>query len=157
MERNPIRSIGILASALATAATVACGSATVSPASTPTTAASPTSSPQPTDTAQSTATAQTLAAIVVEQPKAGDTVTSPLTVSGTADTFEATFVLELRDANDHVLCSQQVHATSGTGIRGTFTATVSFTARGAAKLVAYERSPRDGSAVNTVTVAVILT
>jgi len=83
-------------------------------------------------------------------------VHSPLHVTGTANTFEAQFVLELHDASGHVLSSQPVHATSGTGTRGTFDATVTFTATGPATLVAYERSARDGSPINMVEVAVTL-
>jgi len=97
-----------------------------------------------------------LPAIVIEQPVAGAVVHSPVHVTGTADTFEATFVLELRDAAGRVISSQQVHATSGTGTRGKFDATITFMASGAAQLVAYERSARDGSPVNITRVAITL-
>jgi len=149
--------IGALTAALLL---VACGASTTTPSPTPTASATATAAPTAAATAstsaQPTATATALAAIVIVQPVAGATVHSPMRVSGTADTFEAQFVLELRDTAGHVLTTQQVHATSGTGTRGSFDTTVSFTARGPATLVAYERSAKDGSPVNTVTVAITL-
>ena len=139
---------------------VGCGASTTTPSPSPT--ASATATPTAAATANPSAaptppaTATPLAAIVIVEPAAGATVHSPMRVSGTANTFEAQFVLELRDAAGHVLSSQQVHATSGTGTRGSFDTMVSFSARGPATLVAYERSAKDGSPVNTVSVAITL-
>ena len=58
------------------------------------------------------------APIVVSSPAAGATVSSPARVAGTADVFEATFQLEVR-AHGKLVSSRTVHATSGTGTRGT--------------------------------------
>lgn len=93
---------------------------------------------------------------MVSHPSTGDSVHSPFHVTGTADTFEAVFRVQLRDAGGRVLVDQQVQSTSGTGTRGSFDTTVSTTARGAATLVAYERSARDGSPINTVSVRITL-
>jgi hypothetical protein len=95
-----------------------------------------------------------LPAIVIERPAAGETVHSPFHVTGSADTFEAVFRLQLRDAAGHVLLDQQVMASSGTGTRGSFDATVTTSMQGAATLVAFERSPKDGSAIHTTTVQI---
>lgn len=81
---------------------------------------------------------------------------APFHVTGTSDTFEAVFRLQLRDAAGTVLVDQQVQATSGSGTRGRFDSTVATQHRGAATLVLYERSPRDGSPINTVTIAITL-
>lgn len=92
--------------------------------------------------------------IVIDTPKTGDTVASPIAVSGSANVFEATFQLELQDANGKVLTTQTVMATSGSGTRGTYEATISTTYRGAAKIVAYEESAKDGSRVHETSVSV---
>jgi len=83
-------------------------------------------------------------AILVEAPLPDEPVTSPLRVSGTANTFEATFLLELRDASGAKLAHQVVTATSGSGQRGTFTATLHFTGTPAV-LVVWEPSAENGS------------
>lgn len=97
-------------------------------------------------------------AVLVEQPLWAAPVTSPLRVTGTADVFEAVFFLELRDSADHVLVTQRVMATSGTGTRGTFAATLSFSAptAGPGTLVAFTRSPKDGARHDEVRVPVQL-
>jgi len=100
--------------------------------------------------------AQFLPAIFVEQPAFADDVHSPLHVAGSADVYEAQFVLELHDSTGRLLSTQAVHATSGTGTRGTFDATVVFTATGSATLVAYERSPENGQPIYTQTIPVTL-
>ena len=89
-------------------------------------------------------------AILVESPGRGWSVRSPIAVSGTADVFEAQFRVELTDAAGVVLTDQPVHASSGTGTRGTFHTTVAFTTRtgGPATLTVFDLSPKDGSRVN---------
>jgi hypothetical protein len=91
-------------------------------------------------------------AILVEAPTPGETVTSPFTVSGTADTFEATLQLELTDSSGKVLAKKFLTATSGNGTRGTFSGTLSFTATPATGLVltAYENSAESGKRIHVV-------
>jgi Immunoglobulin-like domain of bacterial spore germination len=87
--------------------------------------------------------------ILVESPLPFEEVTTPLRVTGTANTFEATFDYELRDSAGKVVDSNFVTATSGTGTRGTF----DFTTKAVddvASLVVFERSAKDGSRVNEV-------
>jgi hypothetical protein len=87
--------------------------------------------------------------ILVESPLAFEEVTTPLRVTGTANTFEATFEYELKDSQGKVVDSNFVTATSGTGTRGTF----DFTTKAAddvASLVVFERSANDGSRINEV-------
>jgi len=93
-------------------------------------------------------------AILVETPTAGDSVISPLHVSGSADVFEATFQLEVVDSSGQSLAAVTVHASSGTGTRGTFTATVPYgiTAPEDGALVAYDLSPKDGSRQDVVNI-----
>jgi hypothetical protein len=60
-------------------------------------------------------------AISVESPAIGDTVSSPVEVSGTANVFEANVTAKLLDANGKELVSRFTTATCGTGCRGDFT------------------------------------
>ena len=99
-------------------------------------------------------TPTTTPAIVVTSPHSGDTATSPLRVTGTADVFEATFQVEILDSNGTVLVHQTVHATSGTGTRGTFDTTLRFATQhpGPGSLLAYDLSAKDGSRQDLVRV-----
>jgi immunoglobulin-like protein involved in spore germination/sporulation and spore germination protein len=88
-------------------------------------------------------------AILVESPVPGEDVSSPLRIEGTANTFEATFQVEVVDARGRVLGQRFVTATSGSGERGTFDAAVTFAAMpGPVTLVTYEVSAEDGSRIN---------
>jgi germination protein M len=87
-------------------------------------------------------------AILVESPLAGDEVESGFEATGTANTFEATFQYELRDADDKILKKDFVTATSGSGTRGTFRFTVPYEASGPGRLVVFEISAEDGSRTN---------
>jgi immunoglobulin-like protein involved in spore germination/sporulation and spore germination protein len=93
-------------------------------------------------------------AILVLDPVPGQTVASPVRISGTANTFEATLQLELRDADDKVLARRFTTATSGSGTRGTFDTTLSVPAGhgGDVTLVAYENSAANGDRINVVRV-----
>jgi hypothetical protein len=87
--------------------------------------------------------------VLVESPLPFEDVESPLRVTGTANTFEATFQYELVDADGNVIDQNFVTATSGTGTRGTFDFTT-----GAfddiAALRVFENSAEDGSRMNEV-------
>jgi Immunoglobulin-like domain of bacterial spore germination len=89
--------------------------------------------------------------ILVESPLPFAAVSSPLRVTGTANTFEATFEYELLDPAARVLAKHFVTATSGSGTRGTFDFTIRFSAPdGVGKLVVYESSAADGSRIHQV-------
>lgn len=87
--------------------------------------------------------------ILVESPLPFEQVSSPLRVTGTANTFEATFQYELLDSEGNVVDKNFVTATSGTGTRGTFDFTTADVSD-AAKLVVFENSAEDGSRINEV-------
>ncbi|HVD26141.1 MAG TPA: Gmad2 immunoglobulin-like domain-containing protein [Gaiellaceae bacterium] len=93
-------------------------------------------------------------AILIESPVPGETVQSGFEVTGTANTFEATFNYELKDAAGKVIAKNFVTATSGSGTRGTFRFTVRYkiSEPQAGTLVAYEASAADGSRTHTVEV-----
>lgn len=86
-------------------------------------------------------------AVLVESPLPGETVESGFQASGTANTFEATFNYELRDASNRVLKKGFVTATSGSGTRGTFRFRVPYEVDEPqdGRLVVFEISAADGS------------
>ena len=96
-------------------------------------------------------------AIFVESPPQGATVTSPLRVTGTANTFEAVFQLTVVDNSGLIIYEDFVIATSGTGTRGTFDVTIEFDVEreGAGAIIVFEESAQDGSQINVVEVPVI--
>jgi germination protein M len=90
-------------------------------------------------------------AVLVESPAPGEEISSPLRIAGTANTFEATFQVEVVGAGGRVLGKRFVTATSGSGERGTFAASVTFAAQpGPATLVVYELSAENGSRIHEV-------
>ena len=94
--------------------------------------------------------------ILIESPLPGETVTSPITVTGTSNTFEATMRVEVRRGSQ-VLTGETVTATSGSGQRGTFSATLDVDAApGPITLVAFEPSAENGQPIHTVTVPLTL-
>ena len=64
--------------------------------------------------------------ILVESPLPHEAVASPLHVRGTANTFEATFDVQLFDSAGRKLLQRFVTATSGSGTRGTYDVTLTF-------------------------------
>ena len=97
-------------------------------------------------------------AILVTSPLAGEEVQTGFEVRGTANTFEATFQYELRDAADKVLRKNFVTATSGSGVRGTFRFTVPYEVSSPqdGRLVVFELSAEDGSRTNERSIALAL-
>jgi germination protein M len=93
-------------------------------------------------------------AILVESPLPFEEVTSPLRVTGTANTFEANFHYELTDTDGRIVSQNFVTATSGTGTRGTFELTARFTAPfdGIGELIVFERSAETGERIHLVEV-----
>jgi germination protein M len=87
--------------------------------------------------------------VLVESPLPFEEVTSPLNVSGTANTFEATFNYELLDADGNIVDEDFVTATSGTGTRGTFDFTTA-DFDDVATLRVFELSAEDGSRMREV-------
>lgn len=85
--------------------------------------------------------------ILVESPTIGDTIHSPVRVYGSANTFEAVMQLEITDWDGKIVASETVHATSGTGTRGTFDVTIPYRTdrSGAGEIIAFYYSAKDGS------------
>ncbi|GIJ26655.1 hypothetical protein Vqi01_18170 [Micromonospora qiuiae] len=102
--------------------------------------------------------ADLLPAIVVTGPVIGDRVTSPVTVLGTADVFEATVSVRLLDAAGRQLATAFTTATCGTGCRGAYRVAVGYrlARQQPGTIEVYEVSAADGSRTNLVAVPVTL-
>jgi spore germination protein GerM len=91
-------------------------------------------------------------AILVESPTLGQTVGSPLRITGTANVFEAVFRINIVDWDGLIIADQTVMASSGTGTRGTFDVTIPFEVgrAGIGALIVFADSPKDGSQIDVV-------
>jgi germination protein M len=95
--------------------------------------------------------------ILIAEPQTGDTVRSPVRVHGSADTFEATFVVDVLDGAGKVVARRTVTATAGSGTRGSFDVSIPFAAApGDGTIDAYELSAENGSRIHEVQVPVQL-
>ena len=99
-----------------------------------------------------------LPAIVVEQPAIGETVSSPVEVSGTADVFEATVSLRILDEGGNEIASGFATATCGTGCRGTYRTTLAYHVDHdqPGTVEVFEASAENGQPVNVVDIPVTL-
>jgi len=99
-----------------------------------------------------------LAPIVVHGPVVGQRVTSPITVSGSANVFEATVSISVLDADGNEIARTFTTATCGTGCRGDYSETVEYqvdrTQPGTVRV--YESSAEDGEPINVVEIPVTL-
>ncbi|MBA3690553.1 MAG: Gmad2 immunoglobulin-like domain-containing protein [Actinobacteria bacterium] len=101
----------------------------------------------------------TLGPIEVTEPAPGATVTSPVTISGTADVFEATVSIRIVDGVNNVIAETFATATCGTGCRGDYSIEVPYSVNTEQRglIEVFEISAEDGSRINSVRVPVTLT
>ncbi len=97
-------------------------------------------------------------AIVVESVKPGDEVTSPVTVAGFANTFEANVIIRIVDANGEVLEETFTTATCGSGCWGDFSEDVAFdvTEKQEGRIEVLTYSAEDGSERDVISIPVML-
>lgn len=102
--------------------------------------------------------ADLLPPIVVTGPTAGERVTAPLVVTGTADVFEATVSVRVLDSAGRELATGFGTASCGSGCRGGYRVLVGWrtTREQKGTIEVYEVSARDGSRINMTSVPVIL-
>jgi len=98
-------------------------------------------------------------AILVENPLPFAHEQNAVRITGTANTFEATFQYELKDAAGQVLAKHFVTATSGNGVRGTFDLSFPFTVtrQQQGTLTVYEDSAATGERINEYAIPLTLT
>jgi hypothetical protein len=100
-----------------------------------------------------------LPAITVQSPVIGEQVTSPVTVSGTADVFEAVVSVRVLDSAGNELARTFTNASCGTGCRGSYAVTISYSAAQSqpGTIEVFETSAKDGQPVNVQLIPVTLT
>ncbi len=103
--------------------------------------------------------ADQLPAILVQSPRIGERVSSPVTISGSADVFEAVVSIAILDQRRNTVASSFTMATCGTGCRGSYTTDVRYHVgtRQPGTIRVYEVSAKDGSPLHVVEIPVILT
>lgn len=94
--------------------------------------------------------------IWVTAPVPGQTISSPVTIEGTARVFEATVSYRLKDASGKILAEGFTNASEGAPGRGDFKTKVGFKTSGPGKgqLEVFETSMKDGSDLNKVIIPV---
>lgn len=96
--------------------------------------------------------------ILVRGPVVGDRVPSPITVTGTANVFEATVSISVFDASGTEIVRTFTTATCGTGCRGDYSETVRYdvdrTQPGVVRV--FESSAENGEPINVVEIPVTL-
>ena len=97
--------------------------------------------------------------ILVESPRIGERVSSPVHISGTADVFEAVVSIAILDQHGKVIASTFTMATCGTGCRGTWETDVAYdvAATQPGTIRVYEVSAMDGTEIHVVNIPVTLT
>lgn len=97
-------------------------------------------------------------AIMVTSPGSGDEVSSPVSIEGNADVFEATVSIAILDSAGKPIVRTFTTASCGTGCRGTFSKAVPFTVDTTqpGTIRVYESSAEDGKPINVVDIPVTL-
>lgn len=96
--------------------------------------------------------------IIVDEPSSGRRISSPVSIAGTANVFEATVSIRILDSNGKQLARTFTTATCGTGCRGDYAKKVSFSVDEAQPGIVevFEESAEDGRPTNVVRVPVTL-
>jgi hypothetical protein len=99
-----------------------------------------------------------LPAITVQSPVIGEQVTSPVTIAGTADVFEAVVSARILDSAGHEIARTFTTASCGTGCRGDYSVTVSYPVprTEAGTIEVFESSAQNGLPVNVQLIPVTL-
>jgi len=99
-----------------------------------------------------------LPAIVVASPSIGATVGSPLTISGSADVFEATVSIRILDQQGHRIADTFATASCGSGCRGTYSKsfTYSLASSQPGTIVVFEASGETGQPIHVQKIPVFL-
>ncbi len=162
----------LLAAALALLAACGGNDESVAPTATPATnaAATPTLAPTATSSPQPTATATSAPNVCapnpdpapaslaqINTPQAGNSVTSPMAVTGLIAAYETTFQVRVFDANQQLLADQTAMSQEGQTL-ATFSASVAFSVQQPtpACVWVFEFSPKDGMPSHVTQVPVTL-
>jgi Immunoglobulin-like domain of bacterial spore germination len=141
-----------------TASASATAPPTSAPTVTPTATVANTATPSPiANVCQTNPSPATSAQTVVNQPQPGDLVTSPVTVSGQINAFEAQFNIAIKDASGADIATQPGHSQQGQTL-SPFNESVAFTVatQTLACLWVFDLSAKDGSLIQVVQVPITL-
>jgi len=96
--------------------------------------------------------------IFVDNPAWMATVKRGTVARGTADVFEAVFHLQLRDVAGKLLVNKTVHASSGTGTRGTWSLKLAWgtATPGVGELRVFANSAKNGAEIDEATIPVTI-
>ena len=97
--------------------------------------------------------------IVVDHPAVSDSVSSPVTISGTANVYEANVTVRILDHAGAQLARDFTTATCGTGCRGTFAMSLAYrspVAQNGTIVVSDDDADGDGRPQHSVTIPVRL-
>jgi hypothetical protein len=97
--------------------------------------------------------------IVVDRPAVSDSVSSPVTISGTANVYEANVTVRILDHTGAELARDFTTATCGTGCRGTFATKLAYrspAAQNGTIVVSDDDADGDGQPQHSVTIPVRL-
>ena len=124
-------------------------------------ALSPSASDPPPSASEETTTTSTPSGeppILVRTPGPGDPISSPVTVAGTADVFEATVSIRILDEGGRELAAGFATASCGSGCRGRYTTELFFFVdrRQPGTIELFESSAEDGSQLFLVAIPVTL-
>jgi hypothetical protein len=97
--------------------------------------------------------------ILVESPTIGERVDNPVTVSGTANVFEATVSVRILDAEGKEIARTFTTASCGTGCRGDYSVQVPYEVdrEQSGVIEVFESSAEDGRPIHVVRIPVTLT
>jgi hypothetical protein len=97
--------------------------------------------------------------VLVDSPAIGERVDNPVSVSGTANVFEATVSLRILDASGKEIARTFTTATCGTGCRGHYSVSVPYEAdrEQPGVIEVFESSAEDGRPIHVVRIPVTLT
>jgi hypothetical protein len=100
-----------------------------------------------------------LPAILVESPIIGERVDNPVTISGTANVFEATVSIRILDQGGDEIARTFTTATCGTGCRGEYSIAVPYEVaeEQPGTIEVFESSAADGSPIHVQSIPVTLT
>lgn len=103
--------------------------------------------------------ADLLPVILVSSPLIGQRVSSPITVAGTANVYEATVSVRILDATGAEIATTFTTATCGSGCRGDYSVAVSYRVprEQRATIQVHEVSADNGSRIHVVDIPVTLT
>jgi hypothetical protein len=97
--------------------------------------------------------------ITVQNPVIGGQVTSPVTISGTADVFEATVSVRILDSSGNEIARTFTTATCGTGCRGDYSVPVRYAVprEESGTIEVFETSMENGQPLHLQLIPVTLT